>query len=142
MTNNPYKKGSLNGQVDSVEVEVAAAATKYEPTKSGHGGARRYSQAYKQRILAEADRSANGELGALLRREGLYHSTLSKWREQQAAGRLDGSAQARKAAARVEAKAMAQLQRENARLKKELAQAEAIIAVQKKVAALLEAFDK
>lgn len=126
-----------NGRVESADVEVKALAD--TPT---HAGARRYSRTYKLRILAEADRCARGELRALLRREGLYHSTLSKWRQQQAAGRLDGSAQQRQAAARSAAQEMARLQRENARLKKELAQAEAIIAVQKKVARLLEAFEK
>jgi len=126
-----------NGRVEAADVEVKAL-----PDTPAHSGARRYSPAYKLRILAEADRCARGELGALLRREGLYHSTLSKWRQQQAAGRLDGSAQQRQAAARSSAQEVARLQRENARLKKELAQAEAIIAVQKKVAKLLEAFEK
>lgn len=128
---------SQNGQFEGAAVEVQAP-----PDKSGHPGARRYSPAYKLRILEEAARCGRGELGALLRREGLYHSTLSKWRQQQAAGRLDGSAQQRQAAARATAQEVTRLQRENARLKKELAQAEAIIAVQKKVARLLEVFEK
>lgn len=126
-----------NGRVEAAEVEVKAL-----PDTPAHAGGRRYSQAYKLRILAEADRCVRGELGALLRREGLYYSTLSKWRQQQAAGRLDGSAQQQQAAARAAAQEVGRLQRENARLKKELAQAEAIIAVQKKVAKLLEAFEK
>lgn len=142
MANNRQKQGSANGRVDQVEIEVPAAAERFESNRSGSGSARRYSQAYKARILAEAERCAKGELGALLRREGLYHSTLSDWRKQRAAGRWDGSAKARKVAAQAEAKELARLQRENARLKKELEQAEAIIAVQKKVARLLETFDK
>jgi len=142
MANNPHKQSGPNGRVDPVEIEAPAAEQKFEPTQSGSGGARRYSQAYKARILAEADRCAKGELGALLRREGLYHSTLSAWRKQRAAGRWDGSAKARQEAGRAEAKELARLRRENARLKKELEQAEAIIAVQKKVARLLETFDK
>ena len=98
MSENERKRTGQNGQIDATDVEV-----KVLPAKSEHPGARRYSRAYKLRILAEADRCARGEVGALLRREGLYHSTLSKWRKQQAAGRLDGSAKARKAAARVKA---------------------------------------
>lgn len=142
MANNPQKKGSANGRVDHVRIEAPAAEERFEPDKSGSGGARRYSRAYKERILAAADRCGKGELGALLRREGLYHSTLRDWRKQRATGRWDGSVQARKEAARAEAKELARLRRENARLTKELEQAEAIIAVQKKVARLLETFDK
>lgn len=142
MANKPKKQGSSNGQSDSVEVEAMPAESKFEADKSGSGGARRYSRAYKKRILAEVDRCAKGELGALLRREGLYHSTVRDWRKQRAEGRWDGRAQARKETARTEAKELARLRRENARLKKELEQAEAIIAVQKKVARLLETFDK
>ena len=142
MANNPKKQGSANGRVDQVEIETPATEEKFEADKSGSGGARRYSRAYKKRILAEADRCAKGELGALLRREGLYHSTVRDWRKQRAEGRWDGRAQARKETARAEGQELARLRRENARLKKELEQAEAIIAVQKKVARLLETFDK
>jgi len=47
--------------------------------------ARQFSAEYKRRILEEADRCTRpGEIGALLRREGLYASTLSRWREQRA----------------------------------------------------------
>jgi transposase len=50
---------------------------------------RRFSAAYKQRILAEADRCTQaGEVGALLRREGLYSSHLSRWRQQLQAAQL------------------------------------------------------
>lgn len=51
-----------------------------DPEVNMTGKRRQYSQAYKQRILTEADNCQQGEVGALLRREGLYHSTLSKWR--------------------------------------------------------------
>ena len=44
------------------------------------GRKRRHSEAYKLRILEEADACKRGELGAVLRREGLYHSTIIKWR--------------------------------------------------------------
>jgi len=51
---------------------------------------RQFSRAYKVRILAEAEQCQHGEVGALLRREGLYSSVLSRWRQQKAAGRLGG----------------------------------------------------
>ena len=49
---------------------------------------RHFSASYKQRILAEAERCAPGEVGALLRREGLYSSHLASWRRLAATGRL------------------------------------------------------
>jgi len=103
---------------------------------------RRYSREYKRRILAEAAACKRGELGALLRREGLYHSTLSLWRKQQAEGKLDGRAEQRKEEARAQTRELKRLQRENARLQKELAKAEAIITVQKKLSALLGILDE
>jgi len=98
---------------------------------------RRYSKKYKLKILVEADRCQHGELGALLRREGLYSSTISRWREERDAGKLTqtGSEKRQKEA---DKKELARLRRENGRLQAELAKAEAIIEVQKKLAALLE----
>lgn len=101
------------------------------------GKRRRYSQDYKLRILAEAEQCKQGETGALLRREGLYHSTLSKWRQQQAEGKLDGRRAAAKAAQSEQAQELKRLQLENTRLKARLEKAEAIIEVQKKLAKLL-----
>src|SRR3972149_2994005 len=51
---------------------------------------RRFSAEYKLRILREADQCTSGELGALLRREGLYSSHLTTWRRQREAGQLAG----------------------------------------------------
>lgn len=101
------------------------------------GKRRRYSQAYKLQILAEAEQCKQGETGALLRREGLYHSTLSKWRQQQAEGKLDGRRAKIKAVQSEQAQELKRLQRENVRLKARLEKAEAIIEVQKKLAKLL-----
>jgi transposase-like protein len=101
------------------------------------GKRRRYSQAYKLRVLAEAAQCQQGETGALLRREGLYHSTLSKWRQQQAEGKLDGRRAKAKAVQSEQAQELKRLQRENARLQARLEKAEAIIEVQKKLARLL-----
>jgi transposase len=101
---------------------------------------RQFSGQYKLRILEEVERcTERGQIGALLRREGLYSSHLSKWRQQRAAGQLRAlSAQKRgRKAQEVEADEFARLQRENERLRARLEQAELIIDVQKKLSRLL-----
>jgi transposase-like protein len=99
---------------------------------------RQFSRAYKRRILAEVAQCRHGEVGALLRRESLYSSMLSKWRQQQAAGKLDEASGNQEQEAADHAKKLRRLQRENARLRAQLAKAKAIIEVQKKLSALLE----
>jgi transposase-like protein len=102
---------------------------------------RQFSRAYKLRILAEAEQCQRGEVGALLRREGLYSSVLSKWRQQKAAGKLDGPSGSQEQKVKDQAKELKRLRRENTRLQAQLARAEAIIEVQKKLSALLEAME-
>ena len=102
---------------------------------------RQFSRAYKLRILAEVAQCQRGEVGALLRREGLYSSMLSKWRQQQAAGKLDEANGNQEQEVEDHAKELRRLQRENARLQAQLAKAEAIIEVQKKLSALLETME-
>jgi transposase len=92
---------------------------------------RTFSREYKLRILAEADQCERGEIAVLLKREGLYYATLSKWRQQQAAGRLEEpEGRERKEDSQAQAK-IAWLEQEKARLEAKLAKAEAIIEVQK-----------
>ena len=103
---------------------------------------RRFDAAYKQRIVEEADGcSQAGELGLLLRREGLYASLLSTWRRQRDEGVLAGLAPKRRGrkAQRKDAAALEneRLRRENQRLTQRLKQAETIIEVQKKVSEML-----
>jgi transposase-like protein len=102
---------------------------------------RQYSRAYKLRILAEVGQCQRGEVGALLRREGLYSSVLSKWRQQKAAGKLDRPAGGQEQRVEDQAKELRRLQKENARLQAQLAKAEAIIEVQKKLSTLLETME-
>jgi transposase-like protein len=116
-------------------VETASMA---DPEVTLMARRRQFSRAYKLRILAEVERCQRGEVGALLRREGLYSSMLSKWRQQKAAGKLDRSSGSQEQKAKDQAKELRRLQRENARLHARLAKAEAIIEVQKKLSALLE----
>jgi transposase-like protein len=103
---------------------------------------RRFSTEYKLRVLREADRSkAPGEIGALLRREGLYSSLLSAWRQERERGALRDLASRKRGRQRnaehALEKRIAELERENERLRKRLEQAETIISVQKKVSRLL-----
>ena len=102
---------------------------------------RQFSRAYKLRILAEVAQCRHGEVGALLRREGLYSSMLSKWRQQQAAGKLGQASGSQEQEVEDQVKELRRLQRENARLQAQLAKAEAIIEVQKKLSALLETME-
>jgi transposase len=100
---------------------------------------RRFSAEYKARILAESDQCANGQVGSLLRREGLYSSHLTTWRRQRAAGQL--AALAPKQRGRKpdpQAAELARLQRENAKLQGQLQRAELIIEAQKKLLVLLD----
>ena len=103
---------------------------------------RRFTAEYKLRILHEADRcTASGQLGALLRREGLYSSLLSTWREQRRKGMLAGLTPKRRGRkANPDAPLIAEnqrLMRETQRLAAKLRQAETIIEIQKKLSEML-----
>lgn len=118
-----------NGSTDPEVPEKAAAR-------------RRFDEAYKRRILEEADRCTRpGQLGELLRREGLYSSLLSTWRRQRDQGVLDAlrpKKRGRKAGRNDPlSRENERLRRENQRLAQRLRQAEAIIEVQKKVSEML-----
>ena len=116
---------------------MTGANGKYPPTEvQPRAKRRRFQAAYKRRIVEEAAGCGYGELGALLRREGLYHSQLSRWREEYTAGTL--SDKARGPRPNPSAAEVKRLERENARLQRKLEQAEAIIEAQKKLARLLE----
>jgi transposase len=98
---------------------------------------RRFTKQYKQRILKQVDACTQpGQIGALLRSEGLYSSNLTKWRRQREAGQLGTKKRGRPGADPSE-KELARLRAENVRLAKKLEQAEVIIEVQKKLSVLL-----
>ena len=114
--------------------------TRYpDPEVTPKAKRRRFSAEYKLRVLAEADDcTQRGEIGALLRREGLYSSHLDKWRKQREKGQLQGlSGSKRGRKAERHAAELARLRRENEQLQVRLQQAEAIIDVQKKLCGLL-----
>jgi len=103
---------------------------------------RRFSASYKRRIVQEAAGCSKiGELGALLRREGLYSSQLSQWRAQVERRELEGVGPKKRGpkAKPVDPrdKKIAQLERENAKLVVRAERAEALVDVQKKLSELL-----
>jgi transposase len=143
----PSKEAKTNGAA-GVDTEgsrgptaVPAPATA-APELSDRPRRRTFTVQTKLRVLAETDGAADvGGIGAILRREGLYSSTLTDWRRQRdsgALGALRPTKRGPKSAARNPLAAeLAQAKRENARLERRLEHAEAIIGIQKKVAALL-----
>lgn len=116
------------------------AATAPNPEVLAKATRRKFSAEYKLSILERTDRAAgSGEIGALLRREGLYSSHLVEWRRLRETGALTAlsSKRGRKPASDPLAEENRQLKAEVGRLEKKLQQAEIIIDVQKKLSALL-----
>ena len=103
---------------------------------------RNFTAQYKLRILEEAEACAGtGQIGAVLRREGLYYSNLTTWKRQKEEGLLEALSP-KKRGRKVKEKnplsqKVTQLERENERLRKKLKQAETIIDVQKKISEIL-----
>jgi len=103
---------------------------------------RRFTAEYKQKILREVERCRKaGEIGALLRREGLYSSHLTAWRAARASGERAGlEAKRRGTKPRVrdgQAQRVAELEREVTRWKGRAERAEFLVELQKKVASIL-----
>jgi transposase-like protein len=114
-----------------------------DPQVPAKAARRRFSGEYKQRIVREADAARDaGEIGALLRREGLYSSHLVTWRRARERGELAGLSPKRRG--RKEkvvnplAKRVAELERDKGRLERRLKQAELLLEIQKKASQLLE----
>jgi transposase-like protein len=98
---------------------------------------RRFSAAYKARILEEIDRSP-GETGAILRREGLYSSHLTSWRKQRRAGTLKALGKKRGPKGKSEEqRELEQLRKRVAELERELEKSQIVIGAQKKLAEIL-----
>ena len=111
-----------------------------EPEVLPRAKRRRFSAEYKLSILEEADScTRRGQIGALLRREGLYSSHLSTWRQQRLLGQLEGLSPKKRGRKPQDpaVEEAARLRRENERLRARLEQAEMIIDVQKKLSQLL-----
>ena len=120
-----------NDPTNKVDPEVAPTAVR-----------RQFSNAEKLRILEEADACTEpGEIGALLRREGIYSSYLSRWRKARDQGQLDDGKERKRgpkpAANKEIVEEVSELQRENRRLRRRLTRAEVIIEAQKKLSQIL-----
>ena len=123
------------------DITGGRAATHPNPEVLARAQRRTYTGAYKQQVLAEADAArGSGEIGAVLRRHGLYSSHLTKWRQERKSGILEGLApQKRGPKSRASPLSVEnqRLRRDNERLTDRLRKAEIVIDVQKKVAILL-----
>ena len=141
-----------NGSIDAANVaggieegrkpKTIPAPSAASPELSPRPQRRTFSAAAKLRILEETDRAADtGGIAAILRREGLYSSALTDWRRQRDAGAFEALKPLRRGPKPVVVQPadadLGQLRRENIRLRQRLEHAEAIIGIQKKVAALL-----
>lgn len=146
----PNGRSSLNAIAVSDEpkarppaaVAVMAPPPAPDPEVPANAKRRVFTAEFKRQVLAEADAArASGEIGAILRRHGLYSSHLVTWRHQRDAGELAGLAprkRGRKAAPKNPlTEENAKLQRENKRLQARAERAEGLVAVQKKLAELL-----
>lgn len=112
-----------------------------DPEVSDRPQRRTFSVADKLRILEEVDRARPGDVGAILRREGLYSSNVGRWRRQRDAGMLRGLAPAKPGPKTPPVNPLKsdveRLERENARLRERLTRAEAVIDLQKKLSDVL-----
>ncbi len=120
-------KGKLKAEVPEPEVVVQASR-------------RRFSQSYKLSILEEAEQCTDsGQIGSLLRREGLYSSHLTRWRQARERGHLTSRSDEQKRGRKADPQAteLARLKKENERLKQKLEQAQLVVDIQKKASQLL-----
>jgi len=155
------KKGSMFSHVSIGlgEMEGARRATAISPSGQTGGLAglavvpdpevpekavrRKFTAKYKRRILQEADLCKEpGQIGALLRREGLYSSNLTTWRRQAEQGTLEALSPKKRGPKEKKTDPsvhrIAELEKEKQKLEHKLRQAELIIAAQKKIAEIFQ----
>lgn len=127
-------------QADKISENGINQAQRPDPEVLPKAKRRNFTASYKLWVLEEADkcRQQPGQIGALLRREGLYASHLAAWQRQREAGQIAGlKPQKRGRKATEEAAEISQLRHENKRLTRQLEQAERIIEAQKKLSEIL-----
>jgi transposase-like protein len=121
--------------------ELSAAVVVPEVEVTEKAARRRFSLEYKRKILKEADACGPGEIGALLRREGLYSSHLSVWRSARERGETAGLTPKKRGPKATPPdprdRKIVELERETRRLKARLERAEALVDLQKKVSMIL-----
>jgi len=142
MVQTPIDAATGAGSSGGRRPTLVAAPVAASPELADRPRRRTFTAQDKLRILTETDRAADtGQIGAILRREGLYSSILGDWRRQREAGAIGALAPVRRGPKIAEpnplAAELALSRKDIARLTLRLARAEAIIEVQKKVADLL-----
>ena len=120
---------------------VAATTVHPNPEVAVQPKRRVFSAKFKLRILKEIDAANQGDIGAILRREGLYSSNISAWRKQRENGELDTLSAKKRGPQPLLDEAtrrkMTALEKENSRLAQRLKRAEQIIEIQKKISDLM-----
>src|SRR3954452_13883898 len=135
-TDGPIDPTNAAGHSQARKPTIVPPPSAASPELSPRPQRRTFSAAAKLRILAETDRAADtGGIAAILRREGLYSSTLTEWRRPREGGASEAPKPLRRGPKPVVAQPadadLGQLRRENARLRQRLEHAEAIIGIQK-----------
>lgn len=138
---NPSSNSVAQVLPDDVPYATETPELRPEPEVLERPTRRHYGARYKLQILEQTDGLAEGQIGAFLRREGLYWSILSTWRRQREEGTLaslEPRNKGRRAspAASPEARRVRDLEKENARLREQLDKARLVLDVQKKVLSL------
>jgi transposase len=127
-------------QADKISENGTNQAQRLDPEVLPKAKRRNYTASYKLWVLEEADkcRQQPGQIGALLRREGLYSSHLTTWQRQREAGQIAGLKPQKRGRKLDEERAeIHQLRHENKRITRQLEQAELIIEAQKKLSEIL-----
>lgn len=137
-----HKRQTDSSIQDVKQMEETSGKGHPDPEVSETKHRRRFTAKYKLRILSEVDSCTTpGETGAILRREGLYSSNLTRWKKQKEQGLLEALTPQKRGRKILEknplSSKVAQLEKENEKLIKKLQQAEMIIDVQKKLSELL-----
>jgi transposase len=138
--NGPSGRGITASGPAAILADRPAPPDPEVPERPERARRRQFTVGYKLRILTEADAArTTGEIGALLRREGLYSSHLAAWRRQREEGILNALSPRRRGRPTnsPEQRELARLRQANERLEQRLAAAEAVIEIQKKVSLLL-----
>ena len=133
---------ALQGARRATEDASSIAPPPPDPEVAATAKRRQFSPSERRRILVAADRcNKNGEIGALLRREGIYSSQLATWRKRREATEHAALAPQKRGPkadpAIAESRRVAELTKDNVRLRRKLAQEHTIIDVQKKLCTLL-----
>jgi len=142
MSGGERSEPERSGEASPIAIAREGRPSVPDPEVPEKARRRQYSARYKLKILQEADRCReSGEVGALLRREGLYWSNLQTWRRQREQGALEGLAARKRGPKSAPRNPLAgkvkELERENRRLHRNLQRAEIMLDIQKKVSELL-----